>query len=60
MLIVSHDKSSIQAICDRAILLSQGRVALEGTPETVMDYYNAMLADHQNQEVKQLVLADGG
>lgn len=59
LLIVSHDKSSIQAICDRAILLSQGRVALEGTPETVMDYYNAMLADHQNQEVKQLVLADG-
>lgn len=59
LLIVSHDKSSIQSICDRAILLSQGQVALEGTPETVMDYYNAMLADHQNQEVKQLVLSDG-
>jgi lipopolysaccharide transport system ATP-binding protein len=24
-----------------------------------MDYYNAMLADHQNQEVKQEVLEDG-
>jgi lipopolysaccharide transport system ATP-binding protein len=32
---------------------------MEGAPEAVMDYYNAMLADHQNQEVKQEVRADG-
>ena len=30
-----------------------------GEPEAVMDYYNAMLADRQNQEVKQLVREDG-
>lgn len=59
LLLVSHDKGSIQSICDRAILLSAGRVAMEGEPEAVMDYYNAMLADHQNQEVKQVVLDDG-
>lgn len=59
LLLVSHDKSSIQSICDRAILLSAGRVAIEGEPETVMDYYNAMLADHQNQKVTQTVLDDG-
>jgi len=59
LLIVSHDKLSIQTICDRAILLNAGQVAMEGEPEAVMDYYNAMLADHQNQEVKQLVLNDG-
>ena len=59
LLIVSHDKGAIQSICDRAILLNAGRVAMEGVPEAVMDYYNAMLADHQNQEVKQVVLDDG-
>jgi lipopolysaccharide transport system ATP-binding protein len=59
LLIVSHDKGSIQSICDRAILLNAGTVAMEGPPEAVMDYYNAMLADHQNQEVKQEVRADG-
>lgn len=59
LLIVSHDKTAIQSICDRAILLSEGRVALEGTPEAVMDYYNAMLASHQNQTVKQEVRDDG-
>lgn len=59
LLIVSHDKGAIQSICDRAILLNEGRIALEGTPETVMDFYNAMLADHQNQKISQTVQQDG-
>jgi lipopolysaccharide transport system ATP-binding protein len=32
---------------------------MEGEPEAVMDYYNALLADHQNQEVRQEVRDDG-
>jgi len=59
LLIVSHDKQAIQSLCDRAILLSGGRLAMEGQPEVVMDYYNAMLADRQNQEVTQVVQEDG-
>lgn len=59
LLIVSHDKQAIQSICDRAILVNAGRLAIEGEPESVMDYYNAMLADHQNQEVVQEVREDG-
>lgn len=59
LLIVSHDKAAIQSICDRAILLNAGRLAMEGEPESVMDYYNAMLADHQNQNVRQEVRENG-
>jgi lipopolysaccharide transport system ATP-binding protein len=59
LLIVSHDKSAIQSVCDRAILLNAGKIAMEGQPEAVMDYYNALLADHQNQAVKQEVREDG-
>lgn len=59
LLIVSHDKTAIQSICDRAILLNAGKLAIEGEPEAVMDYYNAMLADHQNQSVTQKVMDDG-
>ena len=59
LLIVSHDKQAIQSICDRAILLNAGRVALEGSPEAVMDYYNALLADKQNQQVSQVQLSGG-
>lgn len=59
LLIVSHDKQAIQSICDRAILLNEGKLALEGVPEAVMDYYNALLADHQNQTVKQIEFDNG-
>ena len=59
LLIVSHDKGAIQSICDRAILLNAGKLAMEGEPEAVMDCYNAMLADHQNQTIKQEVTVNG-
>lgn len=59
LLIVSHDKQAIQSVCNRAILLNGGRKAMEGEPEAVMDYYNAILADHQNQSIKQEVREDG-
>lgn len=59
LLLVSHDKQAIQSICDRAILLSKGSIALEGDPESVMDYYNAMLADRQNQQLRQDVTENG-
>lgn len=59
LLIVSHDKQAIQSICDRAILLNAGKLAMQGEPEAVMDYYNALLADHQDQSLKQEKNADG-
>lgn len=59
LLIVSHDKQAIQSICDRAILLNAGRLTMEGKPEAVMDYYNAVLADNQSQSVKREVMDDG-
>lgn len=52
LLLVSHDKGAIQAICDRAILLNSGVIAMEGPPEQVMDYYNALIAERENLTVK--------
>lgn len=51
LLLVSHDKQAIQSICNRAILLDKGRIAMQGEPDAVMDFYNAMLADHQEQQI---------
>jgi len=59
LLIVSHDRSAIQSICDSAILLENGRLAMRGKPEEVMDYYNAMLAQREGQIVRQEMLANG-
>jgi len=53
LLIVSHDKSAIQAICSRAILLEKGGIIKDGKPEEVMDYYNALIAERENRTVVQ-------
>jgi lipopolysaccharide transport system ATP-binding protein len=59
LLIVSHDKAAIQSICDRAILLNAGRIGMQGEPEAVMDYYNALLAERENQTVRQQATEGG-
>lgn len=59
LLIVSHDRAAIQSICDRAILLDRGRLARQGSPEEVMDYYNAMLAERGNDKIEQSTDAEG-
>lgn len=59
LLIVSHDRQAIQSLCDRAILLASGRLALQGAPEQVMDYYSAMLAEKEQQTVRQERLPGG-
>lgn len=53
-LIVSHDKSAVQTLCDRAILLEKGRVIQDSNPEAVMDFYNALIAEKENQSVQLL------
>ncbi|PVZ56779.1 sugar ABC transporter ATP-binding protein [Pseudomonas sp. B1(2018)] len=59
LLIVSHDRSAIQSICDSAILLENGHMAMHDTPEAVMDYYNALLAEREGQTVRQEMLSGG-
>ncbi|MBK8507421.1 MAG: ABC transporter ATP-binding protein [Candidatus Competibacteraceae bacterium] len=59
LLIVSHDKSAIQSLCDRAILLERGFVIKDGYPEEVMDFYNAIIAEKKNATVEVKRLEDG-
>lgn len=59
LLIVSHDRSAIQSICDRAILLDGGRLAKEGRPEEVMDYYNALISERENATIAQTKTENG-
>jgi lipopolysaccharide transport system ATP-binding protein len=60
LLIVTHDRSAVQSICDRAILLENGSVAMQGEPENVLDYYNALIAKKEGTLIRQSTLADGG
>lgn len=59
LLLVSHDRGAIQAICDRAILLEQGSVLKDGEPEVVMDFYNALIAQKENSSITQVETENG-
>jgi lipopolysaccharide transport system ATP-binding protein len=59
LLLVSHDKQAIQSVCDRALLLDGGRLAREGKPEQIMDFYNAMIAERENDTVRLLETREG-
>jgi len=59
LLIVSHNRSAIQSICERVVLLDQGKMIKQGPPEEVLDYYNALLAKREGTLIQQHTLADG-
>lgn len=41
---VSHDANAVKVLCDRAILLQNGKVIECGSPETVLNTYNFLIA----------------
>lgn len=59
LLIVSHDRSAIQSLCDRAILLENGTVTKDSNPEEVFDFYNAIIAEKENSTIEVTQLDNG-
>lgn len=59
LLVVSHDRGAIQSLCDRAILLEKGLIIKDSDPETVMDYYNALIAEKENNIIRVEKLGSG-
>ena len=59
LILVSHDRMALLSLCDRAILLHEGQIALDGEPEGVLDYYNALLGQQGDQTIETKQLPDG-
>ena len=53
LLFVSHSAQAVFTLCERAVLLNEGRVAIDGAPREVIDLYNA-------QVVAKSTVADTG
>ena len=47
VVLVSHDLGLVKLICNRAMLLYQGRALAEGEPGEVANHYNALVLDRQ-------------
>lgn len=59
LLFVSHDPGAVQSLCDRAVLLERGRLLMDGDPREVMDYYNALISEKENETVEVKRLGSG-
>lgn len=59
LLFVSHDPGAVKNLCDRAILLDKGQQLLDGKPEDVLDYYNALLAKNIDKLEAEKFLGKG-
>lgn len=59
LLFVSHDTAAILALCDRAVLINQGKLLMDGVPSDVMDYYNALIAEKESATLVQHVNDEG-
>lgn len=59
LLFVSHDKSAVLELCDRAILIHEGKLQMDDEPPVVMDYYNALIAQKENSALIQTVTESG-
>ena len=46
VILVTHSMENVRQFCDRAILLEDGKVVLEGNPDKVADAYTKMLLPH--------------
>jgi lipopolysaccharide transport system ATP-binding protein len=59
LILVSHDKTAIQTLCNRVLLLERGMLIKEGKPVEVMDFYNALIAEKENATVRTRKREDG-
>ena len=59
LLFVSHDPGAVQALCDRAILIDGGLMVKDGNPREVIDYYNGLLGEKENPNVKTMQVGAG-
>ncbi len=51
IVLVTHSMADVRTLCDRCILIDKGRVAKDGAPDEVIDYYNAMIAEKENAKL---------
>lgn len=55
---VSHDLNSLKLLCNRVVLLSQGKVYKAGAPEDIINSYNFLISKLNDEENVMLVKED--
>jgi len=58
LLFVSHAMGAVYSLCNRAILIHEGRIALDGAPREVIDLYNAHVLRHHDGKNKNMKIVE--
>jgi lipopolysaccharide transport system ATP-binding protein len=58
IVLVSHNLPLIQSLCNRVILLQKGKINKEGSPNAIIPYYQNIVYQHQEEEVKKKIASD--
>ncbi|MEJ5299405.1 MAG: ABC transporter ATP-binding protein [Thermodesulforhabdaceae bacterium] len=60
LLFVSHSPGAVKTLCNRAILLDSGVVIKDDLPDATLDYYNALIAKHEeHRKIMQVEMETG-
>lgn len=60
LLFVSHDPGAVKTLCNRALLLEEGILIKDGAPDSILDYYNAVIARKEKEmEIRQYETLQG-
>lgn len=51
IILVTHGMSDVRSLCDHVILIDKGRVLKQGAPDEVVDFYNALIAQKENEKL---------
>ncbi|MFN2469284.1 MAG: ABC transporter ATP-binding protein [Gaiellaceae bacterium] len=57
---VSHDASAVERLCERAVLLREGRVELDGSTGEAISRYHRLLADERDPAEREAGLREWG
>lgn len=56
MLFVSHDANTVKHLCDKALLISQGRAISHGVPREVIDLYQGLVAQKTDMSEREVIV----
>jgi ABC-type polysaccharide/polyol phosphate transport system ATPase subunit len=52
LVLVSHDAGAIESVCERVVVLDEGRVSFDGATADALAHYRRLLADHEGSAVR--------
>ncbi|MFC3178465.1 ABC transporter ATP-binding protein [Undibacterium amnicola] len=51
IILVTHGMGDVRSLCDHVVLIDKGQMLKQGAPDEVVDFYNALIAQKENEKL---------